>query len=326
LTPALQGQKPQQLGKIVGSVRVLRGDFTPVAVLITLEFRGAPIDSLYTDGQGRFGFSNLIPNEYRVTINDDAYKPQSVNVNVNPEFSPLNIVNLTLEPRESKKKEDPLEGRVAGSNPYLIDPAEYYRRFPKKTLKEFDKGAELEKQGKVDDAIGHYEEAIAYSPDFSPAHNHLGSAYLSQQKFSEAQNQFEAAIRANQNDADAHFNLANVLLLMKRYDEATLEIEEGFKRQPVCAFGQFLRGSLYSHTARPELAEKSLRAALDLDPKMSQAYLQLVNLYLQQKRAPEAIAELEAYLKTFPDSPLSSKVRESLKRLQGEARAAATQQ
>jgi Tfp pilus assembly protein PilF len=312
----LQGQNPNQLGKIIGTVRVLRGDFPRVPVLITLEFRGSPIQSAYCDDQGRYGFYNLIANPYRVSVDDDAYVPIGENVNVDPTVSPLNIVPLTLVPRENKKKEDPLQGRVTG-NPYLIDPAEYYRRFPKKTLKEFDKGVEAEKQGKGDDAIEHYEKALSYSPDFSPAHNHLGSAYLSRQKFEDAQNQFEAAVKVNQNDAEAHFNLANVLLLKQRFDQAGGELDEGLKREPSSAFGQFLRGLLYSHTGRPELAEKSLQSALQLDPKMSQAHLQLVNLYLQQKRTTEAISQLEAYLKAFPDSSYSPKARETLKRLQG---------
>ena len=75
----------------------------------------------------------------------------------------------------------------------------------------------------------------------------------------------------------------------------------------------------------PKAKEAALKA-LQLDPKMLQAYLQLVNLYLHQKRTPEAIAELEAYLKACPDSPFSPKARESLKRLQTEAGAATPQQ
>jgi tetratricopeptide (TPR) repeat protein len=317
LPSALQAQQPQQLGKIIGTVRVLRGDFTSVAVLITLEFRGAPIQSAYTDNQGRFGFVNLIANEYRVTVNDDAYKPQSINVNVNPEFSPLNIVQLTLEPRENKKKEDSLQARVNGSNPYLVDPAEYYQRYPKKTLKEYDRGVEAEKQGKTDDAIAHYEKALSYSPDFYPAHNNLGSTYLARQNFDEAEKHFEAAQKTNQNDAQAYFNLGNVLLMTKRYPEAERQISEGLQRRPDSAFGHFLQGLLYSRLGKLDLAEKSLQSALQRDPKMPQVYLQLVNLYLQQKRTPEAISELEAYLKVFPDSPLSPKARETLKRLQG---------
>jgi outer membrane protein assembly factor BamD (BamD/ComL family) len=49
---------------------------------------------------------------------------------------------------------------------------------------------------------------------------------------------------------------------------------------------------------------------------MSQAYLQLVNLYLQQKRTVAAISQLETYLKSFPDTPHSPQARALLKRLQ----------
>jgi tetratricopeptide (TPR) repeat protein len=223
-------------------------------------------------------------------------------------------------PRRNPKK-DPLPGRVNGSNPYMIDPAEYSRQFPRKTLKEFDKGVEAEHQGKTDDAVQHYEKALSYSPDFYPAHNNLGNAYLGQQKFEAAQTHYEAVLKINQNDAQAHFNLANVLLSTQRYLAAEHELEEGLKRQPDSALGRFLQGRVYSRTGRPELAEKSLRTALQLEPKMSQAYLQLVNLYLQQKRTPDAIAELDTYLKTFPDSPSSPKARDLLKRLQENASA-----
>jgi Tfp pilus assembly protein PilF len=318
----LCAQQPNQSGKIIGNVRVSRGDFPAHPVLISLEMRGTPIGSAYCEDQGRFGFYGLVANQYRVSVNDEDYEPFSETTNVDPASSQTNWVQITLVPRSNVKK-DPLPGRMEGSNPYLVDPAEYYRKFPKKTLKEFDKGVDADRQGKTDDALQHYEKALSYSPDFYPAHDKLGLVYLGRQNFEAAQPEFEAALKANQNDAQAYFNLANLLLLTQRYPAAEREIEEGLQRRPDSAFGHFLQGSVYWRTGRPELAEKSLQSALKLDPKMSQAYLQLVNLYLQQKRTPEAIAELEAYLKAFPDSPLSPKVRETLKRLQGGASASA---
>ena len=314
-----------QLGKIIGTVRVVKGDFPPHAVLISLEMRGSPIGSSYCDDQGRFGFYSLVANDYEVSVDDDAYEPIRVTTAVDPSLAPMNFVDIRLVPRSNTKK-DPLPGRVEGSNPYLVDPAEYNRQFPKKTRKEFDKGVEADHAGKTDDAIQHYEKALSYSPDFYPAHNNLGSAYLARQNFEAAQSQFEAALKGNQNDAQLYFNLANVLLLTQRYPAAEREIDEGLQRRPDSAFGKFLQGSVYTHTNRPDLAEKSLQSALQLDPKMSQVYLQLVNLYLQQKRTPEAITELEAYLKAFPDSPFSPKARDLLKRLQGGASASAKPQ
>jgi tetratricopeptide (TPR) repeat protein len=321
IAPPVAAQQ-NQVGKIIGSVRVLRGDFPKYPVMVSLEMRGAPIASAYTDDRGSYGFYNLVANQYRVTVNDDAYEQVSITSDLNPDFSTTNLVQITLIPRPNAKK-DPLPGRVQGSNPYLIDPAEYYRLFPKKTVKEFEKGVDADQKGKSDNAIEHYEKALSYSPDFYPAHNNLGSIYLARRNFDAAQAQFETALKTNQNDVEAYFNLANVLLTTKRYSDAEREINEGLKRRPDSAFGHFLQGLLYSRTGHPEQAEKSLQGALQLDPKMPQAYLQLVNLYLQQKRTPEAIAQLEAYLKVFPDSAFSPKARESLKRLQAEASAAA---
>jgi tetratricopeptide (TPR) repeat protein len=325
LTSQIRAQQANSLGKIIGIIRVSRGDFPANPVLVHLDMRGSPINSSYADAQGRFGFYNLVANEYTISVDDDAYEPFTESINVNPDTSPMTFAQVMLIPRANAKK-DPLPGRVEGSNPYLIDLAEYSRQFPKKTLKEFDKGVEADHQGKTDDAIQHYEKALSYSPGFYPAHNNLGSAYLARQNFDAAQTQFEAALKGNQNDAQLYFNLANVLFLTQRYPAAEREIEEGLQRRPDSAFGHFLQGSVYSRTGRPELAEKSLQSALQLDPKMSKVYLQLVNLYVQQKRTAEAISQLEAYLKAFPDSPFSPKARELLKRLQGNSTASTNPQ
>ncbi|MGA8539549.1 MAG: tetratricopeptide repeat protein [Terriglobales bacterium] len=318
LPPHLHAQQANQIGRIIVLVRVSRGDFPDHAVLVSLALRGSPINSTYTDDQGRVGFYNLLANDYTVSVNDDSYEPFSASTDLNPDTSPTNFVQVTLTRRSNAQKE-PLPGRVAGSNPFLIDPAEYNRQFSKKTLKEFDKGVEAEHQGRTDEAVQHYEKALSYSQNYYPAHNNLGSVYLARRNFEAAQSQFEAALKANQNDVEAYFNLANVMLLTQRYPAAEHEIEDGLQRRPDSAFGHFLQGLLYSRTNRPEQAEKSLQSALQLDPKMPQVYLQLVNLYMQQKRTTEAIGELETYLKAFPDSPYSAKARETLKRLQGSA-------
>ena len=310
-----------QFGKIIGSVRVVRGDFPPHPVLISLEMRGTPIGSSYCDDQGRFGFYSLVANQYRVSVSDDAYEPVSITTQVDPSTSPTNFVDIRLQPRGGARK-DPIAGRVEGSNPFLVDPADYASRFPKKTIREFEKGRDADRKGNVGNATQHYLKALEYSPDFYPAHNNLGTIYLSRQDFDEAERQFEAALKSNRNDGQAYFNLANVLVLTQHYADAQRDIDEGLQRRPDSAFGKFLQGSVYTRTGKPELAEKSLQSALQLDPKMSQAHLQLVNLYLEQKRTSDAITQLETYLKAFPDSPFSPKARDLLKRLQSDAPAA----
>ena len=206
--------------------------------------------------------------------------------------------------------------RPSGSNPYLVDPADYNKRFPKKALKEYERGIDAERKGNHDDAIAHYQSALKIAPEYYPAHNNLGSIYLSKADFTSAEEQFQEAVRLDRNDAQAYFNLGNVFLLKGRYSESEAAVASGLQRQPDSAFGHFLQGSLYGRIGKLPEAEKSLRAALQLDSTMWQAHLQLVSLYLQQQRRQHAIDELQVFLKAFPSVSAAPKAKELLQKLQ----------
>jgi tetratricopeptide (TPR) repeat protein len=302
-------------GKIVGDVRVGRGEIPDHPVLVSLETRGDVIASTYTDSQGRFGFSDLVGNPYQVTVSDDAYEPFSLAVGVNPASAPMNFVQVVLTPRKNGKR-DPLPGRVPGSNPALVDSAEYKHEFPKKTLKEFEKGVSADHAGRSDEAIEHYLKALENSPDFYPAHNNLGAAYLSRSDFKSAQGQFEAALKLNQNDGEAYFNLANVCILRGQLGSAQNHLDDGFRRQPDSAFGKFLQGTLDLRAGRLPEAEAVLQEAIRLDPSMAQPRLQLVNLFLKEGKKADAMGQLHAFLSAFPSGQLRDQAQRLLQRLE----------
>ncbi len=282
-----------------------------------LRLRGATVNSVYADAQGQFSFSNLPPNSYRIVIEDEAYYPVDVEAVVNPEV-PITVVQIHLHPREAPKKDDPINARASGGNPYLVDPGDYNKRFPRKAVKEYERGVNAEHKGERDEAIAHYEGALKIAPDYYPAHNNLGSLYLGKSDFKAAEAQFRESVRLDQNEAQAYFNLGNVLMLTGRYSESEAVVEAGLQRRPDSAFARFLQGQLFARTGKFPEAEKSLREALQLDPTMSQAHLQLVNLYLQQKRREDAVRQLQDFLKAFPNAPTAAKAKEVLNKLQAE--------
>ncbi len=301
------------VGNIIGELHLSRGDF-PGRIFIELQLRGATLASAYSDDEGRFGFYGLGSNPYHVVIHDERFYPVDKLVELNTSISATSMAQISLTPRETAERE-PLPNREPGSNPHLIDPSEYQRHFPKNAIKEFDKGVEADRNQKRDEAIRHYEKSIFLAPDFYPAHNNLGSAYLSRADFKSAQAHFEEAIKLNQSDAEAHLNLANVLLMTKNYDDALKEVEEGLRRKPNSAFGQYILGSIYERMRKLPEAEHALREALKLDPAMSRVRLELVNVYLLQQRKSEASAELKAFLKDSPTDPLAPKAKEILEKL-----------
>jgi tetratricopeptide (TPR) repeat protein len=323
-SPALVAQQQQQLSKIVGQLRVARGDFPSHQILIELQFRGSAINSAYADGDGKFGFYNLVGGEYHLIINDDAYYPVDDRLIVSPDVSGIVMALLTLRPRETTQTQDPAGARAAGSNPSLIDLGEYNKRFPKNAIKEYDKGLKADQRSSRDDAIPHYEAALKIAPDYYPAHNNLGSDYLNKSDFTNARKEFEEVVRLNQSDGAAYFNLSNVCMMTGQLADAQQYLQEGMRREPDSALGHFLLGSLEIKTGKFLEAETSLRQTIQLSPNMAQARLQLVNLFLQEGKKPEAADQLRDFVKVFPDSSFTPRARQLLQKLNPPAEASAS--
>jgi tetratricopeptide (TPR) repeat protein len=295
-------------GSIIGIARVLRGTF-PEQIMVSLELRGATVATVYTDPEGRFSFNNLLPAPYHIVINDERYMPVDQDVVVRPDVLTVNVLQLTLVPREPKG--DP----KAPHGSYVTSPADLTKTYPKSAVKELERGIKLENEGKPDDAVEHYRKAIKEAPDLALAHNNLGALYLGKSDFPGAQKEFADSIRLAPGDSKAYFNMANLMLLTGKLQDAERYLQDGFRTQPDSAFGFFVQGSVLERTGQLPDAERALRRALELNPRMTRPHLELVNLYLRAQRPADAITELQKFLQVAPSDPLAPKAREVLKKL-----------
>ncbi len=224
-------------------------------------------------------------------------------------------VAITIEPR-SATDEKPAATRFAGSNPDEVDVTALSRQFPKKAVREYEKGLKARGGGDTQGAVRHFQKSLALAPDFYPAHNEMGRAYLAKSDFAAAQHEFEDVVRLNQSDSEAYLNLGNVFLLTNHLQEALVQVQEGLRRNPRSPVGHFVLGSIYQKMQKPDESERALREALLLDPKMSKVHLELFNLYRSQNKKPQEIDELKAFLKLAPNDPLSAKCRAVLQQLE----------
>jgi type IV pilus assembly protein PilF len=311
----------QTLGSIVGHISVSRADTPPQRVLVTIEMRGAPMDSVYTDSSGTFGFHNLYPNPYYVVVNDDNYEAVRRQVVIDAtSMAPVVYLDIVLIPK--KKENSSASPNAKGSNPDMIDVREYADRFPKPAVREFEKGLSADAEGKRDDAIRHYRKAVEIAPEFYLAHNNLGSDYQGKSDFPNARKEFERVVQLNQSDAAAYFNLSNLYMLTSQLPEAQQYLDEGLRREPDSALGQFLLGSLDLRLKKLQPAELALLRAIQLSPTMPQPRLQLVNLFLQQGRKDAAESQLRDFLDKLPDSPFSAQAKQVLQKLEAQSKAA----
>jgi tetratricopeptide (TPR) repeat protein len=281
---------------------------------VKLERSGAQVGETYSDGEGKFSFDDVPPNLYRIVVRQEGYRAVDVAVPLNS--SVQHSVYLQIELTPDEKTGNASQPTMKGGNASLVDQAALAEKYPNEAKKQYEKGAKAQRQGKPQEAIEHYEKALAIAPGMYFARNNLASLYLQNQRFGEAETEFKKVTAENPADATAYFNLANVYLLTDRLNEARDSIEEGLKRQPQSAFGEFLMGSVLIKRGNAREAEKRFRIALNNDPGLANAHLALVNLYLRENRSPEAISELSVFLKQSPDSPFAPHARELLTKLQ----------
>lgn len=90
-------------------------------------------------------------------------------------------------------------------------------------------GFELALQGRTDDAIKHYKEALSINPDFEMAYINLGKALLSQGKLDKSVNYYRALLAVKPNYTGIHHNLGIILLRKGEIDNAIFHFREALR-------------------------------------------------------------------------------------------------
>jgi tetratricopeptide (TPR) repeat protein len=75
-------------------------------------------------------------------------------------------------------------------------------------------------QGRVKEALAHFQKAIEINPKQPFVHSLLGVAFLEQGRVEDSLAHLETAIQINPDDGDAHYNLGNTFLQMGRAQQA----------------------------------------------------------------------------------------------------------
>jgi tetratricopeptide (TPR) repeat protein len=143
---------------------------------------------------------------------------------------------------------------------------------------DFNLGVTLMRLGKVQEAIGHYEQALRRNPDFCTAHNNLGSALLQAGKATEAIRHYEQALRIKPDFAEAHNNLGNALDELDRPQEAVGHYEQALRIKPDYADAHYNFGVTLEKLGRTQEAIQHYEQARRIKPDFTQAQTALARL------------------------------------------------
>jgi protein O-mannosyl-transferase len=173
-------------------------------------------------------------------------------------------------------------------------------------------GEALAAQGKVDEAIAHFSEAVRLSPDFPAAQNNLGVELKRQRHLSEAIAHYSQALRIKPDFAEAHNNLANALDEEGRTNEAITHYTEALRIKPDYAEAHNGLGVALAKEEKLGEAVDHFSAAMRIKPDSVDAYNNLGIALAMQGKREDAIHQFSEALRLSPGNPLARRSLEEL--------------
>ena len=164
----------------------------------------------------------------------------------------------------------------------------------------YNMGVALDKQGRTEEAIERYLQALRIKPDYVEAQNNLGNALDKQGRAEEAIEHYLQALRIKPDHYKAHYNMGVALDKQGRTEEAIERYLQALRIKPDYVEAQNNLGNALDKQGRTEEAIEHYLQALRIKPDYAEAHNNLGNALKKQGRTEEAI---EHYLQTLQIKP-----------------------
>ena len=149
-------------------------------------------------------------------------------------------------------------------------------------------GYALASVGRYDEAIAYYREAIDTLPTYVEARNNLALALASQGKLDDAVREMQEAVRIKPDDAESHFNLAAFFSRRGQLDEAVRHYRESLRLRPASADAHYRLGGVLVDQGKVEEAAQHFQLAVSLDPGSQRARRALNDLRNRRSASPSS--------------------------------------
>jgi tetratricopeptide (TPR) repeat protein len=184
----------------------------------------------------------------------------------------------------------------------------------------YNLGNALARQGRIDEAVAQYSEALRIEPGYPDAHNNLGLALAAQGRINEAMAQYSEALRLKPDYPEAHYNLGLALATQGRIHEAMAQYSEALRLKPDYPEAHNNLGNALARQGRIDEAVAQFSEALRLKPDYPEAHFNLGNALARQGRIDEAIAQCSEALRLKPDFPPARRLLSDLMSQESEPR------
>jgi predicted O-linked N-acetylglucosamine transferase (SPINDLY family) len=194
-----------------------------------------------------------------------------------------------------------LAQRVAAQIGEPVDEAGRQAAAEAAAMQLIDEGNELEDQGRLDDALAFYENAVRLAPGLARGHLNVGNICYARGDLDGAIEAYRRGLMRQPDHAGGHYNLGNALLAARQPESALAAHDRALAANPQLLDAEVGRAAALEDLGRKEEAAQALRAVLGKRPDWGPIWGNLALLLAQSKRPTEAAEAYGRLLALQPD-------------------------
>jgi len=169
------------------------------------------------------------------------------------------------------------------------------------------------RDGRTDEAIGYFRQAVKLNPDHLIALENLGNTYRQQKQWEQARKVLEHAIAVSPGDPESNYSLGMVFAQTDDNARAYEYLQRALNSRPAYPEALNNLGILYLRTGRRDEAVATFQECIRVAPAFDQSYLNLSRVYALEAAPDKARAVLLDLLKQHPDHAQAQKELQELR-------------
>ena len=176
--------------------------------------------------------------------------------------------------------------------------------------KTFDEGLALSNEGKHDEAVAKFNEAIGINAKCNDCYDNIGYSYTQKKDYDKAEEAYKKAIEVKADDAAAYSGLANIYNAQRKFDDAAKASAKATElagaKSPMAggdADALYNQGVILWNGGKIADAKKAFQDAVAANPNHAEAHFQLGMALVNEGNMAGAVSEFESYLKLAPSGP-----------------------
>ncbi|MEX0886881.1 MAG: tetratricopeptide repeat protein [Phycisphaeraceae bacterium] len=159
----------------------------------------------------------------------------------------------------------------------------------------------LDERGSFDEQIAELQRILKAHPEHAPGHRLLGQMLMISDRNEEALDHFEVALAEEPGDLEVHLLAGTLALEMQDLDRAYRHYSEAVGIEPRHGRARLHLAQVHTQRQEYDRARLALLEALRLDDSLHAAYAGLADLYARQGRPSQALDQIDRALERLDD-------------------------